>query len=239
VRRSVLAGLAALAAISFGLVAVEPARSAVVVSRFAITPSTTQAGGHPTLDMVVEFAPATSEVGSIVLHLPAGLTTNARAAPFCSSSRLLSDLCPLNTRVGFVTLAGEALGFEAEARRNIYNLRLTGAERLRLGVPIFGSFSRGGIALTLPVTARSNDGGLDLAIAGPPREVGGYAIKIKRVGFQVRGLLRRKVKRVVRRRALVTNPRVCGPATSTLEITTNEVPPATSVQTSTFAITGC
>jgi hypothetical protein len=218
--------------------AASPADSAVSVSRFAVTPSTTQAGGHPTVDLSVTFDPPTSDVRGIVLHLPAGLVANARAAPTCRSELLLSDLCPLSTRVGTVSLVGEALGFQAEARRNIYNLRPTGAEQLRLGVPIFGSFSRGGVALTLPVTRRA-DGGLDVAVAGPPREVAGYAIRIKQVGFRIYGTVRRKRGKRVRRRALLTNPRTCGPAATALEITTHDVPPITFTQTSAFTITGC
>jgi hypothetical protein len=214
------------------------AHSAVSVSRFAVTPSTTQAGGHPTLDLSVTFDPPTSDVRGIVLHLPAGLSANARAAPTCRSELLLSDLCSLSTRVGTVSLVGEALGFQAEARRNIYNLRRAGAEQLRLGVPIFGSFSRGGVALTLPVTRRP-DGGLDVALAGPPREVAGYAIRIKQVGFRLHGSIRTRRKGRLRRRAFLTNPRACGLASTALEITTHDVPPSTFTQASAFTITGC
>jgi hypothetical protein len=225
---------------AFGVLATTPpAHSAVSVSRFAMTPSTTQAGGHPTLDLVVAFSPATSDVKSIVLHLPAGLTANARAAPFCPRAQLVSDFCPLKTRVGNVTLAGEALGFQAEAKRNIYNVAPTGAERLRLGVPVFGSFSRGGVALTLPVTARPGDNGLDVAVAGPPREVAGYAIGIREVGFHLQGVIRRRLKHGLRKRALLTNPPSCQPAVTTLEITPYD--PATPVvnQSSVFTPTGC
>ena len=227
------------AIVCLALVAAPAAHSAVSVSRFSMTPSTTQAGAHPTLDLAVVFDPPTSDVKGIVLHLPAGLTANARAAPFCPSGQLLSDLCPLATRIGSVTLAGEALGFEAEAKRNIYNLALTGPERLRLGVPIFGSFSRGGVALTLPVTQRRGDNGLDVAVAGPPREVAGFAIRIKQVSFHLQGLIRRKVRRIVRKRGLLTNPSSCQPATTVLEITTYEIHPPTINQSSAFTPTGC
>jgi hypothetical protein len=237
-RRSVIA--AAFATVALGvLAAAAPSRSAVSVSRFTMTPSTTQVGAHPTLDLSVSFEPPTSDVKSIVLHLPAGLTANAQAAPFCPRGRLLSDLCPLATKVGTVTLVGEALGFQAEAKRNMYNLRLSGAERLRLGVPIFGSLSRGGIALTLPVTSRPADRGLDVAIAGPPREVAGYPIRIRQVSLRLQGLIRRKGRRGVRKRALLTNPRSCQPAVTLLEITAYEGPPATLTQSSVFTPTGC
>lgn len=227
-----------LAAIAISLFAAPSASAVIGISKFAVTPSTTQAGGHPTIDFSVTFDPPTSEVKNIVLHLPAGLAANSQAAPPCRSELLLSDLCPLSTKLGTVSLVGEALGFQAEAKRNIYNLRPTGAEQLRLGVPIFGSFSRGGIALTLPVTRRA-DGGLDVAVAGPPREVAGYAIRIRQVGVRLYGTVRRKKGKRVRRRAVLTNPRTCGPATTALEITPYDVPPATFTQTSAFTISGC
>jgi hypothetical protein len=214
------------------------AAAAPTVSRFSVTPSTTQAGGHPNLEVVTTFDPPSSDVRQVALHLPTGLSVNAGAAPFCSRGRLLADLCDLRTKVGSVTLAGEALGFEAVAARNIYNLKPVGQERLRLGVPVFGSLSRGGIALMLPVTARP-DGGLDLTVAGPPREVAGYAIRIKEIGFRIRGVVRKKARRKVRIRPLVTNPSSCTPANSVLEVSSYDttLPPVT--MTSSFTPTGC
>jgi hypothetical protein len=215
------------------------ADAALTVSGFSVTPSTTQAGAHPNLSVFVSFNPPTADVKGISLHLPAGLTANARAAPFCSSRRLVSDLCPLETKVGSVSLVGVALGFEAEATRNIYNVRPVGAEPLRLGVPVFGTASRGGVALMLPVTRRAQDNGLDIAVAGPPREVSGYSIGIKSVAFRIRGTIRRRTKRSVRRKALLTNPRSCGPANSVLDVTAYQGPPANVTLTSSFTPTGC
>jgi hypothetical protein len=215
-----------------------PAWAVPTVSHFSVTPSTTQAGGHPNLEVVVSFDPSSSDVRQIGLHLPPGLSANSRAAPFCSKSRLLADLCDLRTKVGSVTLAGEALGFEAEASRNIYNIAPVGQERLRLGVPVFGSLSRGGVALMLPVNARA-DGGLDVTVAGPPREVGGYDIRIKEIGFRIRGVVRKRVRHVVRKRSLLTNPASCTPANSTLEVLSYDTAAAPVTMTSSFTPTGC
>jgi hypothetical protein len=225
-------------AVAAALALAAPASAAPTVSRFSVTPSTTQAGGHPNLEVVTAFDPPSSDVRQVALHLPAGVTVSAKAAPFCSRSRLLADLCDLRTKVGAVSLAGEALGFEAEAARNIYNLAPVGQERLRLGVPVFGSLSRGGIALMLPVTARP-DGGLDLTVAGPPREVAGYAIRIKQIAFRIRGVVRKRVRHRVRTRPLVTNPSTCTPASSVLEVSSYDtaLPPVT--MTSSFTPTGC
>jgi hypothetical protein len=221
------------------LAAAPTANAALSVSRFSVTPSTTQAGGHPNLDVSIAFDPPTADVRDIALHLPPGLTASARAAPFCSRTNLVADLCPLETKVGSVGLVGEALGIEAEVRRNIYNVRPAGSERLRLGVPVFGSISRGGVALTLPVTARPADGGLDIAVAGPPREVAGYAVRLRELRFRLKGVVRRKIRGKVRRRFLLTNPLSCRPASTVLDVSAHEGPPPRISKVSTFTPKGC
>jgi hypothetical protein len=189
---SIEAGLL-LPAVLIALLAT-PAQGALSLSAFSVTPSTTKAGGHPDFKVSETFNPSTADIKAIVLHLPGGLTANARAAPFCSRSYLVADLCPLETKVGELRLVGVALGLEAEVARNIYNLKPRGAERLRLGVPLFGSVSRGGAALVLPVTERPEDHGLDVAVAGPPREVGGYSIGIKEIAFRLKGTVRARIR---------------------------------------------
>ena len=82
------------------------AQAALNVSSFSMTPSTTKVRGHPDLNVSESFDPPTADIKEIVLHLPAGLTANARAAPFCSRSHLVTDLCPLQTKVGKVGLVG-------------------------------------------------------------------------------------------------------------------------------------
>jgi hypothetical protein len=225
------------------LLVAAPAGAALSVSAFSMTPSTTRAGGHPDLTVSETFDPPTGDIKQIVLHLPAGLTANARAAPFCSRSYLVADFCPLQTKVGKVSLTGIALGFEAEVARNIYNLKPSGQDALRLGVPLFGSVSRGGAALVLPVRERPEDHGLDVVVAGPPREVGGYPVALKEVTFRLKGSVRARMrgrnKGRPRRRALLTNPRSCGLASTALDVVAYEGPPAVLTKISTFTLTGC
>jgi hypothetical protein len=218
---------------------VTPAQASLSVSAFSMTPSTTRAGGHPDLKMSLSFNPPTADIKEIALHLPGGLAANARAAPFCFRSYLVGDLCPLETRVGQVSLVGVALGLEAEVARNIYNLKRRGPEPLRLGVPLFGTVSRGGAALVLPVKERPVDRGLDVAIAGPPREVAGYSVAIKEVTFRLKGSVRSRIRGRRRRRALLTNPGSCGPASTVLDIVAHEGPPPRLTKVSTFTVTGC
>jgi hypothetical protein len=228
-----------LPAALIALLLATPAQAALGVSSFSVMPSTPRAGDHPDLKVSVSFDPPTADIKEIALHLPGGLTANAHAAPFCSRSHLVADLCPLQTKVGKVSLVGVALGLEAEVARNLYNLKPRRSEPLRLGVPLFGSVSRGGAALVLPVRKRPEDNGLDLAVAGPPREVAGYSVGIKEITFRLKGSVRARIRGRLRRRALLTNPASCGPATTTLDIVAYEGPPPTLTKVSTFALTGC
>jgi hypothetical protein len=225
-----------------GLIALSlatPAEGTVGVSAFSMTPSTTRAGGHPDLRVSLSFNPPTADIKEIALHLPGGLTANARAAPFCSRSYLVADLCSLQTKIGEVRLVGVALGLEAEVARNIYNLKPISPEPLRLGVPLFGTVSRGGAALVLPVTKRPQDNGLDVAVAGPPREVAGYPVGIKEVTFRLKGSVRARIRGKLRRRSLLTNPPSCGPARTVLDIVAYTGPPPSLTEASTFMLTGC
>ena len=228
--------------IALTLALVPGARAAVRVSQFAVTPSTPQAGGHPTLTITTAFEPPSGDVKDFVLKLPRGLTANTGAAPYCPRKRLVADLCPSAAKVGSIAVAGEAFGFEAEVRRNIYNMRPAGSERLRLGISVFGSLTTGGVAATLPVVERP-EGGLSIAVTGLPSDYNGITVKVKRVQIKLKGQVRRKVgkgkRRRVRTRALLTNPRTCEQATSALVLTTHETPPNTVTSFSSFFPTGC
>jgi hypothetical protein len=227
-----------LAAVLIALFLATPAQGALSVSAFSMTPSTTRAGGHPDLKVSVSFNPPTADMKEIVLHLPGGLTANARAAPFCSKRRyLVADVCALETKVGAVRLVGVALGLEAEVALNIYNLRPRGPERVRLGVPLLGSPA--GAPLVIPVSERTQDHGLDVAVAGPPREVAGYSVGIKEVTFRLKGTVRARIRGRLRRRALLTNPASCRPANTALDVVAYEGPPPRLTKVSTFTPTGC
>jgi hypothetical protein len=106
-------------------------------------------------------------------------------------------------------------------------------------VPLFGSVSRGGAALVLPVTQRPGDHGLDVAVAGPPREAGGYPVALKQITFRLKGSVRARIKGRPRRRALLTNPASCGPASTALDLFAYDGLPPMVTMVSTFTLTGC
>jgi hypothetical protein len=213
------------------------AHATPALSGFSVTPSTLQAGGHPDLRVSVSFTePATLQ--NVSLHLPGGLTANPSAIPFCPRKRLLANLCSPATKVGSITVVGVLYGLDLPVTRKIYNVRTRAGEKLRLGVPIIGTYSQPGIAAELPVTQRPADKGLDLAVTGLPSNVGGIPVRIRQVSFLMKGVARtRKRKRVVIK-PFLTNPASCGPATSALEVTLHEAPTPLTAGVS-FTPSGC
>jgi hypothetical protein len=232
-----LGGLVALLGLAFP--GAGPAEAAVDVSHFSVTPSTTEAAGHPNLRVSARFGEPTAGLKDIAFHLPAGLTANPGAIPFCSRKLLRADLCARGSKAGSITVVGVAFGFELAVTSRIYNLRPVAAERLRLAVPFSGSASRPGLAAELPVTERPADRGLDMAVFGLPREVAGVAVRIKEISFSFRGVARSRVRKRLRKKAFLTNPPNCSPATSVLELTSHDAPTTIITRTSSFTPTGC
>jgi hypothetical protein len=215
------------------------AQATLSVSRFAVTPSTTQADGHPNLSMSFALAEPSNGIKGIAVHLPAGLSADPSAIPPCSRYRLVRNLCESRSRAGSLSVTVVAFGLDFSVRRDIYNIRAVATERVRLGVPILGSFSRPGIAAELPVVERPGDKGLDMAVTGLPSEVGGYPVRLKEVTVWLKGTARTKTRKKVRKKAVLTNPHACVPATSVLELTPQETGAATLTSSSSFTPSGC
>jgi hypothetical protein len=215
------------------------ARATVAISQFAVTPSTTQAGGHPNLAVSFALAEPSTGVRDLADHLPAGLSAGSQAIPYCTHRRLVRNLCPAKSKAGSLTVTVVAYGIEFHVGRDIFNVRPLAAEPLRLGVPIIGSYSRPGIAAELPAARRSSDGGLDLQVKGLPTEFAGYPVRLKGVTVKLKGVARLRVRKRIRKAPFLTNPATCTPATSVLEITSDDSPAAPVTGTSSFVPTGC
>ena len=202
------------------------AAAAVGISQFSVTPSTTQASGHPNLSVSFSLAEPSTAVKDVAVHLPAGLSASSAAIPFCTRRRLVRNLCLPRSKAGSLDVTVVLYGIEFPVRKDIFNVRPVAAEPLRLGVPILGSFSRPGIAAELPLVERPGDRGLDMAIKGLPSEFAGYPVRLKSVSVRIKGVARTRVRKKVRTRAFLTNPAACTPATSILEITPRSPPPS-------------
>ena len=90
------------------------ANAAFKINAFSVTPSTTQAGGHPNLTINIDpdahNFPQTGEpcecndVKDIHVEFPAGLIGNPHATPQCSDAGFLRFECPSDSQVGIVEI---------------------------------------------------------------------------------------------------------------------------------------
>jgi hypothetical protein len=78
-------------------------------THFSMTPSTTQAGGHPDLEISVSWSLNQGECpqdclwfSTFTAHAPAGLIGNPHAAPRCTLTELATARCPVDSQVGIV-----------------------------------------------------------------------------------------------------------------------------------------
>ena len=236
--RRIAASIFAAALLVTGFATVDSAQATATIAQFSVAPSTTLAGGHPNLRVSTTFTEPTG-VKDIALHLPPGLTANPAAIPFCARKRLLADLCSPSDKAGSIMIVAVAYGFDFPITRDIYNVRPMPGERLRLGVPILGSYSHPGIAAELPVDQRPVDGGLDMAVTGLPDQIGSIPIRMRELGLSLKGVPRKRLKRKIRRRPFLTNPLSCTSATSVLNVTLHD-PAATALRASSvFTPSGC
>ena len=227
-----------VAALVLAFVSPGSAAATPTLSHFSVTPSTVVAGGHPDLRVSQRFSePAVLK--DLSLHLPAGLTADPRAIPFCPRRKLLANLCSTRSKVGSITVVGVAYGFELPVTRKIYNVRYGPAEKLRLAVPILGTYSQPGIAAELPVTARPADGGLDMTVTGLPSDVAGIPLRVREFSFWLKGVARTHKRRKIVKKNFLTNPLSCTPAVSTLVVTLHDQPAAPLSAASSFTPVGC
>ncbi len=157
------AGVAVVAAAAVSVVGVSPAWAGSPVQQFSVTPSTTQAGGHPDLTTVVSVETASEQTlpldscncqdpKDISVHLPPGVIGVPDAMPKCSDAEFGSIHCSPDSQVGVleVLVGGEEITEEKNLLGEIpvYNLvphpgdpALLGANLTLLNSPIYFVFS--------------------------------------------------------------------------------------------------
>jgi hypothetical protein len=104
------------------------------IESFAVGLSTTQAGGHP--DLQVQFnlqnrfsqhsqsACQCEDAKDVTVHTPAGFIGNPHATPLCTIAEFSSDSCPIDSQVGIVNVnvSNNPLPGEPPFNAAIYNL---------------------------------------------------------------------------------------------------------------------
>jgi hypothetical protein len=166
------------------------ARAAFSISSVVAAPTTTQAGGHPDLTVVVNFSGDDTQIGGpgpanpvadsasiYTVHLGPGLFGNPLAAPTCTLADFQADRCPISTIVGSAFQSFEVIATDPNTPVTlpgvIYNLATTSPDQVSLlGVRVFAGnpgpitdpgFPAAPTASRTPfaVTLNPNDLGLD------------------------------------------------------------------------------
>jgi len=166
------------------------ARAALSIPSVVAAPTTTEAGGHPDLTVVVSFAGTDDQIGGpgpanpvadspsrYTVHLGPGLFGNPLAAPTCPLTDFQADRCPVATIVGSAFQSFDVISTDPNTPVTlpgvIYNLATTSPDQVSLlGVRVFGGnpgpitdpgFPAAPTASRTPfaVTLNQNDLGLD------------------------------------------------------------------------------
>ena len=238
--------LVVLAAAVCALALPGAALAAVSITDFSVTPSTTQAGGHPDVRISTGFSlsPADDDVRDVTVRLPKGLLGNPNATPKCSSAAFQADTCPANTAVGSVQVTADATVLLATStvvsNGTVYNLAPAGSEPARLGILVrpdpIGPVNIQKIALVGVARIGPETGyALETSFANQPREaqsdVGAVPLAIRRIDLTLKGQPGAT--------PFTVNPSSCGAATSTATADSYDAPTTASSRSSTFVSTGC
>ncbi len=164
--------------VAVGLLLPTAANATDAIHSYSFTPSTTQAGGHPDLELAYSIDNHSSVVSgepcncndpkNLRFELPAGLIANPHATPQCTSAEFAREECPIDSQVGivlaWVNFGGPPPGAEAGPfRLPLYNLvpKPTQAGLLAWSAPLFD------FPIYEVVSARTGgDYGLDIDIDG-------------------------------------------------------------------------
>jgi Invasin, domain 3 len=163
--------LAMLALLALPAMLASSASAAEPIESFSITPSTTQAGGHPNLQTSFSLqSPGEPETAkSATLSTPAGVFANPNAVAQCTAADFALEECPVDSQAGLVTVYAnhEANSDYLLGTAPVYDLEPGPEQTARFAfiVPTLDT------PVTIPVSVRTaSDYGLRLAIAGISEE---------------------------------------------------------------------
>jgi hypothetical protein len=237
-RRSALALSCALGCLPAAVPA--PASAAVSITRFSVTPSTTQAGAHAALTVGVAFgaAPASDDVRDVTLRLAPGLIADPLAAARCAAADFSADRCDPGSRVGSVRVRVATFLGSLDAAGDVHSLAPAAEELARFGVWLRPTPQLARQRLTIAARlARDEGNGVEVVLRDVPRTVDAIAgvselpIRLEAVTLTL--------EPAVGGRPFVRNPTSCAPAVSRVTAGSWQEPDAVSSQVSAFTPTRC
>ena len=226
------------------LVGAAPA-SAFDIPTFSVTPSTTQAGGHPNVTVQIDRTGTDNEdIRDLYLDLPPGLIGNTTAVGACTDAQFNSDTCPANSQVGTVSAIAAATGLTLPPTTgSIYNLVPGPTEPGAIGIvlrPTGAPLAIAPVMIRGTITAQPNgpnDVNLQNVVLNQPRQI--FLLGTIPVDITVNSLTLtlNGAGTLAPNTYFLTNPTSCQPATSKASVISYLDQEVT--KTSTFTPTGC
>jgi hypothetical protein len=200
---------ALLALVVSALLLPAPAYADFGISSLDVSPSTTQAGGHPDLSVHMTLADPTVDLKDLQLDLPPGLVANPLATSArCSEAQFQTDTCPAASVVGTTSadaLADIIVPIPITATGQIFNMEPHPGEPARLGFKLT-TLLFFTIRLESSASVRADDYGLRATITDIPTSLLGVTLTVTGISFTLNGT-------APSGRPFVTNPTSCEPAT--------------------------
>jgi hypothetical protein len=160
---------------------------------FKVEPSSTQAGGHPSVTITQQFSydNGSDSVKDAFVRLQPGLLGNPQSAAFCSQEQFQADSCPADSKVGSVQVTAHTVLLPFIPLTNpgtVYNMTPTGDEPAHIGIVVQAAGGLSKIFLQAPVYVRPGpDGyGLESTFADQPRTAG-VDIQIEKIALTFDG----------------------------------------------------
>jgi hypothetical protein len=222
---------------------VPSAAGAFGISSFSVTPSTTQAAGHPDTAVSLSFS-GSGTVRDLTLDLPPGMIGNPETKTKCSKAAFQADSCPSSSSVGTVNVIAAALGIlSIPVPGTVYVLEPDPSDAATLGIvvratgnlPIVGKI----FSIAHFSAVRNSDGDYFLrsSITGLPNTATA-ALGLVPVPIQIRQMtLNLRAAGNAAGTFFLTNPTGCQPANSAVQAVSHDNETA-SAQSS-FTPTNC
>jgi hypothetical protein len=170
--KRLLAAVGAIAAICAATAV--PAQAKETITKFEVTPSTTQSGGHPDFETRFELGNhGTGTPGEaaqdVSVHLPEGLFGNPNAVAKCASDDFALEQCPTDAQVGVIVVRANYGGDDKNllGTAPIYNMDARSKDetaRFAFIAPVAN------IPINIPIEVRTEDDyGLTMTVTGIPQ----------------------------------------------------------------------
>jgi hypothetical protein len=213
-------GLTSLVAALVLLVAIPTAASAFDID-YSLTPSTTQAGGHPDVSVnVSRSGTADEDLRDMILDLPPGLIGNPEAVPVkCTDAQFNADACPAGSAVGSTTAVAEAIGLSLPpVDGTVYVLEPRPTDAGTLGIVLRPPLGISKMFVVNSITAHQlpdGDYALRNTVPNMPRQV--FLLGLVPIDITLNSLTLNLNARTTNGKPFLTNPTSCKPAVSTIK----------------------